>query len=654
MGIFDKRIAFKPYEYPEVMGYVDAINHSFWTKDEWKFTSDFHEYHTELSAVERTIIKKAMLAISQIEVSVKSFWGRLGDRFPKSEFQAVGATFAECHVEGTQVLTPRGWVDFRAIAVGDTVFQYHPDGTLTATTVQAKTDQTYTGPIHRFRQVGVDFAVTPEHRMLYFQRSAGGEQFTEARAADLVTTNTTCYWPRAAVLVGGVDELSAMDRLRIVIQADGNRRYWRNAAGERFLRGSEGGGSEYDVRIQKERKVARLDALLAELPEVKFTKAPVPSRPGMFCYTIKTDAEFDYKEMEWVDLTGKSGRWCEAFIQEVAEWDGTRLPTKVKCQIKYSSVNERVIDIVQAVGTAAGYRVYKAGHEDNRKESHRKCYVLSFHSGQEKVNFSPSLKREVTEYEGRVYCVTVESGAILTRYNGHTFIAGNSEVRHERAYSGLLEILGFNEEFDTLMTVPAIQDRVKYLTKYIKGAADNTNQSYTLSLALFSLFIENVSLFSQFAIVKAFNKERNLLKDIDNVIQATMKEETLHAQLGIFIINQIKKENPEWFNADFYRVIELASHKALAAEMKILDWIFEDGELSFLPKDVVVEFIKQRFNESIEAIGGAAPFAVDEEKLTELLWLTEEILLQVHVDFFHKKSPNYSKKNQAVTANDLF
>jgi len=98
MSIFKKRVHFKPFEYPEVLSYVDAINHSYWIHTEWNFQSDIQDFHTKLSPHEKNAVKNTLLAISQIEVSVKAFWGKLYDRFPKPEFNAVGATFAESEV----------------------------------------------------------------------------------------------------------------------------------------------------------------------------------------------------------------------------------------------------------------------------------------------------------------------------------------------------------------------------------------------------------------------------------------------------------------------------------------------------------------------------------------------------------------------------
>jgi ribonucleoside-diphosphate reductase beta chain len=235
---------------------------------------------------------------------------------------------------------------------------------------------------------------------------------------------------------------------------------------------------------------------------------------------------------------------------------------------------------------------------------------------------------------------------------GVTF--GESEVRHSDAYSHLLEVLGMNKEFDQLMENPVIQGRVDYLTKYLKGASDNSNENYTLTLTLFSIFIENVSLFSQFVIIKAFNKYKNCLKDIDNVVQATQKEEQIHALLGVYLIKQIHKEFPEWFNEEFFEKLYRACRKAYEAEEKIIDWIFEAGELKFLAKDVVKEYVKKRFNESLEMIGGKAVFDVDKAKVAEIRWFEDEIHAEVNTDFFHKKAVTYSKKTKPITATDLF
>lgn len=235
---------------------------------------------------------------------------------------------------------------------------------------------------------------------------------------------------------------------------------------------------------------------------------------------------------------------------------------------------------------------------------------------------------------------------------GITF--GESEIRHADAYSHLLQILGLNDDFSVLLENPVINGRVEYLTKYLKGASDNSDENYTLTLALFSIFIENVSLFSQFLIIKSFNKHLNILKDIDNVVQATQKEELIHALFGVEIIKYVQQEYPSWFNDDFYNKLYRACKKAYKAECNIIDWIYESGDLSFIPKDTVKEFIKNRFNESLEMIGGKPVFEINSDIIKGVSWFNDEIYAEVSTDFFYKRPVTYSKKTQSIKAEDIF
>jgi ribonucleoside-diphosphate reductase beta chain len=235
---------------------------------------------------------------------------------------------------------------------------------------------------------------------------------------------------------------------------------------------------------------------------------------------------------------------------------------------------------------------------------------------------------------------------------GATF--AESEVRHHDAYSHLLEILGLNNEFKNLKKKPVIMKRVSYLEAALKNVNSEDNQEFSESIILFSLFIEHVSLFSQFLIIMAFNKHKNVLKGISNVVEATSKEEQIHGDFGIDLIKIIKEENPDWFNEDHNKLVQETCKEAFLSESKLIDWIFEKGELDFLPKDVIKEFIKNRFNNSLESIGVSKVFDVDQVLLKETDWFDDEIIGTKHGDFFVKRSINYSKRTKSITSDDLF
>src|SRR3989338_606473 len=235
---------------------------------------------------------------------------------------------------------------------------------------------------------------------------------------------------------------------------------------------------------------------------------------------------------------------------------------------------------------------------------------------------------------------------------GFTF--AESEVRHMDAYAHLLEILGLNLEFTKIKEIPALINRVRYLEKSIKNSKSDDNKEYAGSILLFSLFIEHVSLFSQFLIMMSFNKHRNLFKGISNAVEATSKEEQIHGMFGIDLINIIKKEHPEWFDNACKELIIKSCQEAYEAECGIVDWIYEDGELEFMPATNVKEFIKNRFNNSLAAIGLPRIFEVSEALLEETDWFDNEVIATKHVDFFHKRSINYNKRSASVTSDDLF
>jgi ribonucleoside-diphosphate reductase beta chain len=233
---------------------------------------------------------------------------------------------------------------------------------------------------------------------------------------------------------------------------------------------------------------------------------------------------------------------------------------------------------------------------------------------------------------------------------GATF--AESEVRHADAYSNLLELMGLNEEFKKILTIPAIQKRIAYLDQAIQYQVED--RDYFKNIILFSMFVENVSLFSQFLIMMSFNKHRNVLKGISNAVEATSKEEDIHARFGFDLVNLIKKENPRWFTQDTVDRLKQITMEAYMAESEVVDWIYGEGDLDFLPKALVKEFVKDRFNQSMKAIGLEEVFEADKDKVKETAWFTEEMLGTKNVDFFVKRSTAYSKKTKSFTEDDLF
>lgn len=238
---------------------------------------------------------------------------------------------------------------------------------------------------------------------------------------------------------------------------------------------------------------------------------------------------------------------------------------------------------------------------------------------------------------------------------GYTF--AESEVRHQDAYAHLLEILGLNQEFERIREIPAIYQRVLFLNEHLgprPAGRTATDREDALTLLLFSAFVEHVSLFGQFLIMKGFNRHRNLFKGIANIVEATSKEEQIHGLFGYQLVRTLREENPEWFDAAFTERVRAACLEAREAERGILDWLFEAGELDFLPRAVVDAYIEQRFDDALAAIDMPPLFEPDEALVAETRWFEEEVLAGKHYDFFHKRPTTYTKKAKSITSDDLF
>lgn len=234
---------------------------------------------------------------------------------------------------------------------------------------------------------------------------------------------------------------------------------------------------------------------------------------------------------------------------------------------------------------------------------------------------------------------------------GHTF-AGN-EVIHKMTYEKLLNLLGLSEEFANVKDIPCMQGRSEYLSKYLQGVYSKSNKEFTKSLILFTLLVENASLFSQFLIVSSFKKHKNVLTNFNSIISATAREENIHAMFGIDLIKIIKEEYPDWFDAEMEKKIIRNIEKAYKAECEVLDWIFEKEELDFLPKKDIQEYLKYRFNNSLEKMNYKPFYTIDKTLLESSNFLEIQLMSTPSFDFFNQKSTDYSQ-NTAFNEEDIW
>ncbi len=235
---------------------------------------------------------------------------------------------------------------------------------------------------------------------------------------------------------------------------------------------------------------------------------------------------------------------------------------------------------------------------------------------------------------------------------GSTF--AECEFRHSEAYSRLLEVLGYNDEFERLIEVPVIKKRIDYLSYVLKNANSNDPKAYVSALLLFSILIENVSLFSQFAIVRSFTRFKGTLKNVSNIIGWTSIDEQIHANAGIFLISKIREEQPDLLNeADLENIYQMID-ESIILESEILDWIFEMGEVDNLKKNDLLNFMKYRVDEALTKINLKKRYLISSEQYMPMKWFEEDVFANALDDFFAVRPVDYTKHDKSITENDLF
>ena len=327
----------------------------------------------------------------------------------------------DCYTETAQLLTQKGWQYIKDITIEDKVAQFD-NGEITFVSPLKIINDPYKGDMYRFYsdKFGINTMVTPNHRMVRFNKKKQNYQ--------VITADKICYYdgmglPRNGLLKGEVSELTPLEKLFIAYQADGYCTKSCLNKTEQFDRG-------YTIKFQfsKKKKIKHLIEICEEGGFEYWVRSGY--KPHKLSQKEETEIcvkifEKPIKRFEnWVVLTDKNKDWCRAFIEEMSYWD---CRIRKDCPYIYEYVNTHIKDaeIVQTIGSLAGYNTHFSLRDDNRKEHYKNCCYVTIN----KENNIPCYtihKEKIENYEGNIYCVNVPSGQLIVRDNNQIFISGNS------------------------------------------------------------------------------------------------------------------------------------------------------------------------------------------------------------------------------------
>jgi len=233
---------------------------------------------------------------------------------------------------------------------------------------------------------------------------------------------------------------------------------------------------------------------------------------------------------------------------------------------------------------------------------------------------------------------------------------GAFETIHAEAYSLLNEQLGL-DNFAEFLEDEATAAKIENLMEVRDGHDGQVDyHEAARSLAIFSAFTEGVNLFSSFAVLLSF-KMRNKLKGVGQIVEWSVRDESLHSNAGCWLFRTLMEEHPELKTDKLIAEIREAAQAALDLEFNFIDKIFEMGDLENLTKEELKNFIKHRVNTKMGDLG-LKPLVpsedIDQGALKTMLWFDAVIAGKQHTDFFANRVTNYSKGHMEWDAAAMF
>lgn len=344
---------------------------------------------------------------------------------------------AGCTVASAEYMSEDGWKKISEYA-GGKVAQYNPDNQSVEWVQPLEYIKKPCTSFKRMQARGLDFILTPEHRVPYFNDHAKDKvkvlTFEEVcRRHEKSATKgwtgaikTTYKTSGEGFYLDGELVSDDMLRLQVAIQADGSIK-----------------GLQTFIRFSKHRKDKRLKDILDRLGIPYDRKVSDVER-----YLSGTHYEYKFRIPHSFKLF--SGDWykcnqqqLEAIIDEVGHWDGTFVEGQKHTTIRYSSCVKPNVDFLQFAFHACGYNtsIYFDKRSETRENSNDHWQLNATLTGGGFRRFAnKDGKCAIEDYpseDGFKYCFSVPSTFFLMRQNDKVFITGNSG----KSYTSLMRII---------------------------------------------------------------------------------------------------------------------------------------------------------------------------------------------------------------------
>lgn len=220
------------------------------------------------------------------------------------------------------------------------------------------------------------------------------------------------------------------------------------------------------------------------------------------------------------------------------------------------------------------------------------------------------------------------------------------EAIHTHAYQYIVESLGLDEGeiFNAYHEVASIRAKDEFLIPYINVLTDpgfktgtlETDQTLLRSLIVFACVMEGLFFYVGFTQILALGRQ-NKMTGAAEQYQYILRDESMHCNFGIDLINQIKLENPQLWTAEFRADIREIFKEAVELEYRYAEDTMPRGVLG-LNASMFKSYLRFICNRRCQQIG-LDPLYPNEEN--PFPWMSEMIDLKKERNFFETRVIEY-------------
>jgi hypothetical protein len=386
--------------------------------------------------------------------------------YPKIRDIGIGlVVWDECLSSDTEILTEDGWVLISKLDKETNVAQFDTESKEISFVKPTRyIKNRYTGKLVNLKNRNIDLLTTLDHEQPVYNKSTN--VCRKLKMDDVKLNHITTIPTHGTLIKTNAEQFNDFHRFLIALQADGSIQR-ENLTKKRY---------QVSFTLCKQRKIDRLLDIVKKLGyecnEVKCQQSKAKLKRRRFL--IYPENVNIYKNFEdWFKISDHDSVFCDEFIKELVEWDGSTKGGR----LYYSSTVSSNIDIIQQIAVCAGYKCTRGVQVDNRKTTYKDVHRIWLYKDVEVL--TQSIKKTYVDYDDYVYCVEVPDHNIVVRRNGKVSITGNCHKIADKWASGAFLIN--TPHFIGLTATPYHTQDKDILMKSIFGEIETSYGEYDFS-----------------------------------------------------------------------------------------------------------------------------------------------------------------------------